>query len=98
MAKRTGNPEKLSGLLQQLEDKIYQQWDNREQFSISEMGAFAEAITQLGEQFDDPPVTDWGAQLQQAVAAFDIEVVNHQMSEFPKMLQELKDDLSRPSR
>ena len=95
MEKRTGNPEKLSGLLQQLEGKIYQQWDNREQFSISETGAFAEAITQLGEQFDDPPITNWGAQLQQAVAAFDIVAVNQRMSEFPDLLQELNDDLSR---
>ncbi len=74
------------------------QWNKREQFSINEIGAFAEAATRLGEQFDDPPLTHWGTQLQQAVAAFDIEAVNQQMREFPKLIQNLENDLSRLGR
>ncbi len=97
-AKRIGDPEKLTALLHQLEGEMRKQWNKREQFSINEIGAFAEAATRLGEQFDDPPLTHWGTQLQQAVAAFDIEAVNQQMREFPKLIQNLENDLSRLGR
>jgi signal transduction histidine kinase/DNA-binding response OmpR family regulator len=92
---RGGSPSKRSDLLEQLETVAYKQWERREQISISETGAFAEMLTKLGEQFEDPPLAAWSSRLQQAVATFDIQAIDEQMSEFPKMLQELKDDLSR---
>ncbi len=97
-ARRSDNPEQLSGLLQQLEGEAYKQWEKREKLSIREIGAFAETLIGLGSQFDDPPLSDWGTQLQQAVSAFDIEAINQQMPNFPNIIQELKAALSRLNR
>ncbi len=97
-ARRLDNPEKLAALLQNLEGESREQWNKREQLSVNEIDAFAKSIIRLGEQFDDPPLTDWGTRLQQAVSVFDIERINQQMSEFPEILQELKDALSRTER
>ena len=95
---RGHNPAKLAELLQQLEGEAGPQWDHRQQLSISGIGAFAETLTRLGDQFEDPPFADWGTRLQRAIAEFDIEAINQQMAEFPNMLQQLKDDLSRLER
>jgi hypothetical protein len=95
---RGHNPAKLAELLQQLEGEAGPQWDHRQQLSISGIGAFAETLTRLGDQFEDPPFADWGTRLQRAIAEFDIEAINQQMAEFPNLLQQLKDDLSRLER
>lgn len=87
--------EKLNELLTLLETEIMEMWKEREFFSLDDTKAFAVRISGLGEEFQYPPMKNWGMVLENSAKMYEFEIMEKTLSSFPDIVRKLGELLAK---
>lgn len=86
---------KLPELINILESEVYEQWENaKKKFIINEIEDFAKHIIEIGEEFKEAHLQEWGSRIKQYAESFDMEELPKTLENFPEILAKLKEHLN----
>ncbi|MCP4148956.1 MAG: response regulator [bacterium] len=60
-------------------------------FIFDEMEAFADDLTELGDQYGVPFLSDWATRMRSTIGTYDVERISTFLFDFPKLVEELKE-------
>ena len=85
------NPNLLSNVVQQLENRFQRQWTtakNNQEFE--EIANFAQQIMKLGEKNEISILKTYGENLSAHAGSFDVEKMNSTLNDYPSMVESIK--------
>ena len=90
-AEESINPNLLSKIIQQLENRFQRQWTTaRNNQEFEEIANFAQQIMQLGEKNEISILKTYGEDLNTHVGSFDVEKMNSTLNDYPNMVESIK--------
>ena len=82
---------RIPELIQMLESEFMPQWDEiNDMLVMDEVKQFADDLNRNGLDYGFTPVTEYGDRLADCVKIYDVEGVNKNLAEFPKIVEQIK--------
>ncbi len=82
--------EALLKLLEELDTTWFEQWKNRDVFSIGDFETWGEGIINLGETYQYQPLLNWGRKVCFQANSFDVDSLEKTLKEFPAIVDKIR--------